>query len=107
MLIKAVVSLRSVSDLKDTFHFVLFLFCPLNTTCCRSQVNKNMLVVEEEDSVLTPASKHLVISQFINKHMEVYVINSGVIHKHGIFWSEYSCSALNCPALLPSLFIQW
>lgn len=42
-------------------------------------------MVEEEDSALTPASKYLVISQFININMEVNVINNGVIHKHGIF----------------------
>lgn len=65
-----------------------------------------MLVVEEEDSVLIPANKYLVIRQFINIHMEVYVINNGAIYNNGIFWSEYSCSALNCPALFPSLFIQ-
>lgn len=42
-------------------------------------------MVEEEDSALTPASKYLVISPFININMEVNVINNGVIHKHGIF----------------------
>lgn len=63
-------------------------------------------MVEEEDSALTPASKCLVISQFININTEVNVINNGVIHKHGIFWSEYFCSASNCLVLFPFLFIQ-
>lgn len=63
-------------------------------------------MVEEEDSALTPASKYLVISQFIKINTEVNVINNGVIYKDGIFRSECFCSALNCLALFPFLFIQ-
>lgn len=53
--------------------------------CCRSQFNKNLLMVEEQDSALTSASKYLVTSQFIDINMEVNLINSVIIHKHGIF----------------------
>lgn len=42
-------------------------------------------MVEEEDRALTPANKYLVVCPFININMEVNVINSGVINKHGIF----------------------
>lgn len=63
-------------------------------------------MVEEQDSALTSASKYLVTSQFIDINMEVNLINSVIIHKHGIFWSEYFCSALNCLALFSFLFIQ-
>lgn len=42
-------------------------------------------MVEEEDGVLTPAGNYLLLSQFINMHMEVYVIKNEVTYEQGIF----------------------